>query len=314
MCNLNQDLGYLDRGSSGICICCGSVILGKPTLTSEFLARRALRRGIERTTTYRCSDCGFAFHGRGLSTEESSNYYSGYRNDEYFNQRHSYEPLYTRGHHDRLDAHVLSQARCVNLRCYLDNFGVIPEDSSRSFSILDFAGGSGHLIRNLPGTKYVYDLSGVPPISDVVSLSHEQLAVHEFDLVVCAQMLEHASDPRTVIAELMSRVKDGGFLYLEVPYRETWIDLSGTLGMRKLALKLASLNSIIGQFIDMYGTLIRRTTGILPPFAFIPVREHLNFFTPRALAELLHDKPGSLIDASRRKGLGVVLLFRKNGA
>jgi SAM-dependent methyltransferase len=179
------------------------------------------------------------------------------------------------------------------------------------FSVLDFAGGKGRLVQDFAGKKYVYDVSGELAVDGVTSLSEADLIDMSFDLVVCAQMLEHATDPLETLKRLLGLVRPGGHLYIEVPYNETWKDFSFDGKIRTLLLKLAMRSSWFNILLDSYGTVFRVKFKILPPLAFVPVREHLNYFTPQSFIELGNKIGGQVVDASRQELLGTVLLLRK---
>jgi SAM-dependent methyltransferase len=300
-----------DRGDDLKCLCCDGKIDRKPTLTSFFLSKRAWGGEAEWSTTSKCRFCGFAFHGRGLSENEVAKYYLNYRDDTYFTDRNASEPFYTRKVHNKLTELLDGKPRREALAVYLATQNELFSNPVSDLKILDFAGGSGHLIQDLPGKKFVYDVSGEDPVENVSFLSESNLRNLSFDLVVCAQMLEHATDPVVMIRDLFKLVKPGGVLYIEVPYDETWRDFSGGGRIRDWVLGLAKRNGKLNLLLDVYGTAFRVKLKILPPFAFVPVREHLNYFTVKSLRSLGQNIDATVIDASRQKILGTVLLLRK---
>jgi len=171
---------------------------------TDVTSKRAWGGDVEYTSTYMCGSCGFAFHGRGLSELEVRNYYSGYRDDEYYAERHNYEPFYTRAVHDAVDSFLGGEPR-RNALIELFNNNCIPEIQNRR--ILDFGGGSGRLIQNMVGDKYVYDVSGESPVDGVTQLSKKEVSDSKFDILVCAQVLEHATDPAGLAMFLSKRLR-----------------------------------------------------------------------------------------------------------
>lgn len=304
-------LNILNRAERGRCLCCEGEIETQPTLTSAFLSERAWGGSVELSTTSRCSSCGFAFHGRGLSPQEVSNYYSGYRDGDYFLRRNHYEPFYTRSVHDSLEEQMGSALRREALASYLRLHGGLADQPNSSFDILDYGGGTGRLVTNLPGRKFVHDLSGESPVDGVIPVAASALRTSAFDLVVCAQMLEHATDPRATAEELLRLVKPGGHLYVEVPYDETWHDWSMDGRLRKILLSAAMKSRRFNTLLDIYGTAFRVKLKVLPPLAFVPVREHLNYFAPASLRALGTCIGGKVVDAARVELLGTTLLLKK---
>jgi SAM-dependent methyltransferase len=306
-----EKVNVKNRGEDGACLCCGEELHRKLSLTSEFISKRAWGGEIEYSYINKCKNCGFAFHSRGLSDEEISKYYLNYRDEQYFTNRNYSEFFYTRKAHEELDDQLGGLTRRSALKHYLDSFRVLSSEAKLDFTILDYGGGTGRLIKDLPGQKYVYDVSGEQPVSSVTGISENQFKSRGFNLVVCAQMLEHATDPILVIQQLFDRVLNGGFLYIEVPYDETWIDYSGDGVIRNSVLSLAKRNRLFNILLDVYGTTFRVKFKILPPFAYVPVREHLQYFTPKSLACLASKIGGKVVDVSRIDDLGTVLLLQK---
>jgi SAM-dependent methyltransferase len=304
-------MNYKDRGSQGVCLCCGGVIKSWSTLTSAFLSMRSWGGAVERSHTYRCSTCGFAFHGRGLSDAEVSTYYQSYRDEQYFIDRNSHEPFYTRRVHDELETKMGGAARRKALASYLSTFGVLTGADQGNFSTLDYAGGTGRLIADLPGRKSVYDVSGEAPALGIEPVTALDLTKMKFDLVICAQMIEHATDPKKVMTTLIDLVRPGGHLYIEVPFNETWRDWSCPGVFRDAVLEIAVKHRWFNVALDIYGTAFRVKLKVLPPLAFVPVREHLNYFTPQSLVALGQTNGAVVLDASRVDHLGTTLIVRK---
>jgi SAM-dependent methyltransferase len=266
---------------------------------------------VEWSRTNKCQACGFAFHARGLSEIEITNYYSGYRDENYFLGRNACELFYTRKLHDELDLNLGSKLRRAALRNYITANTDIFSPAADSCSTLDFGGGKGRLVEDFAGKKFVYDVSGESPVDGVTSLTEADLFNMSFDLVVCAQMLEHATDPLATAKRVYDLVKPGGVLYIEVPYNETWKDFSCDGKIRTWFLKLAKNHNWFNVLLDSYGTLFRVKFKILPPLGYVPVREHLNYFSIQSFLELSKKLDAKVLDASRKELLGTVLLLKK---
>ena len=86
------------------------------------------------------------------------------------------------------------------------------------------------------------------PLVDVVAQAEQiPLAGERFDVVICTQMLEYASEPALVIAEIRRVLKRGGVLLLSVPAvfprdseRDCWRFLPG--GLRHLLGGFAAID------------------------------------------------------------------------
>jgi len=305
-------INILDRGNNGVCLCCYGELKKKKTLTSRFLATRAFGKDIELSYIYKCKNCKFAFHSQGLSENENINYYRNYRDKKYFVDRNFYEFFYTRKHHDKLEKQLSGQIRRDSLKDYIDSFNILLNKNNNDLTILDYGGGTGRLIKNFFFKKYLYDISEEKPELGVIKIQKEKLKGKTFDFVVCAQTLEHVTNPVLFFEELLSYVKKNGYLYIEVPYNDTWIiDLSGPNIIKDSILFLAKRYGWFNEILDFYSTAFRVGLKIIPPFGFIPVKEHLNFFTLDSLVNLANKFKIKIIDVSRQRHLGSVLLIQK---
>lgn len=280
------------------------------TLTSEFFSRRAFDADVEECSTNECVQCGLQFQSLGFSDTDVARYYEGYLDERYFEQRNRSEFFFTRRKFEALHEERNSDARLAALYSYLSSFMNWGENG-RSLAILDYGGGSGHLISELPGKRFVFDLSGDVPDPKVLAISESQLVEKSFDLVVCAQVLEHVTDPVELYRRLYSLVAPGGMLYVEVPFNETWRDWAGDNKLRDRVLSFARRHRTFMIGLDVYGTAFRLGCRVLPPLGFVPVREHLNFFSLSSLEHLVLKTDAVVVNVSRRRPLGSLLLVRR---
>lgn len=313
----------LDHRAQFGCLCCGTLNLrSKSTRTSPFLT---LRAGLSSTfdslsipTSFlSCPTCGFIFYDRGLSDSEAQRYYRDYRSEEYFQTRHFFEPFYTRSHHEASSAnnitikprvHALSQ---LFHRHHLSIFG----------PILDYAGDNGLLLSQFltslhtPTTSaFVYDLSNQPLSPGIQSWSPTTLTPPRFQCILAMQFLEHVHDPRFTLETLLTLLEPGGILYLEVPYDETFYDASGPDRLRRPILRILDRCRWLQIALDFYSTAFRLYFHCLPPFGYLPMREHLQFFSLsslRALSDSLSKIPHRILELQRHPNLGSYLLIQK---
>lgn len=304
---LREGSWWRHRGASG-CLCCASQRLEtQPTLTSLFLSRVAWQGRPELTSIHRCIDCDFRFYDRGLSDDEAAAFYAAYRTDDYLAQRHADEPFYTRRVHAEIERFLHSPARRESLARVLERGGV----ATPVGSVLDYGGGDGRLISALHANRRaVFDIGGETAVlAGIEAVSADQLR-EEWDLVVCAQTLEHVTDPPATVQQLLALTRPGGSMYLEVP-NEIWKNATFPGRMRDALLRLAARSRRLFIAADVYSTGFRIKTGVLPPLGFMPMREHLNYFTPRALDALVRRAGGEVMFADFDSLGGIVAVARR---
>jgi len=274
---------HLHRSAGG-CLCCGCKDLrAETTVVSPFLARRAWNGSPEVTRLIFCNRCGFRFFDRGLSDEEVSNYYRGYGNDNYAESRHRYEPFYTAGVRRELRDWATSGDRRSGLDKTLAKAG-----APRAFrSALDFGGGSGHMLLDIDSPrKAVFDVDKTnvePGIEGIVS---PELLGRDWDLVLSCQVLEHLTSPLAALEQIKSLLAVGGCLYVEMP-EELWTNRAFHSKARDLFLRGLLTSPFLLLTGDIVSTAFRKKLGVLPPFGFVPMREHLNYFTVDAISALM---------------------------
>jgi SAM-dependent methyltransferase len=253
----------------------------------------------------RCLDCEFRFYERGLSETEAANLYAHYRSEEYQRERQKDEPFYTEKAHAGFEAFENSPLRRRSLERKLAELGIGPLDSA-----LDYGGADGRLIAELPAKrKAVYDIAGTPPVEGVEAVRADELR-NDWDLIVCAQTLEHISDPLDLVRRLLALVRPGGHLYLEVP-AQLWKNKTFAGALRDGVLRLALRHRWLHIALDVYSTAFRIKAGILPPFGLVPMREHLNFFSAAALEALARRAGGEVVDCGDDPLSGIVAAVRR---
>lgn len=101
-------------------------------------------------------------------------------------------------------------------------------DDGRKPDIIEIGAGSGHLARILAGraeTVRVYEpnrsltpaMLPEPNIDLVTGLFPLNSSVAPADLIICRQVLEHAPEPRRLLAAVAAALKPGGQAYIETP-------------------------------------------------------------------------------------------------
>ena len=291
-----------------LCTCCqGTDITAEATLTSLFLSRAAFAGAPEHTDLYYCNSCGFRFYERKISDSEAQRYYSDYRGDRYVTERGRDELFYNQAAYERDGAWMASPRRRLELLEVLDIAGI----ASRDLRVVDFGGGDGTLISGLDvRRRAVFDLSDAPTLPDVEKLRSNQATLGDWDLVICAQTLEHISNPDVTLATLRDLAAPGGLIYIELPQQQ-WRSFSWPGFIRDKGLALAKKNRTAHKILDLYSTAFRVKLKLLPPLGFVPMREHVNFFTENSISEL-GARFGMTLEVIRTsKFCGIQALFRK---
>jgi hypothetical protein len=253
------------------------------TVISGFLAERAWSGLPELTQLIRCTKCGFQFFERGISDQEATNLYRDYRDIRYFLARNRWEPFYTRAQHETVVAWSRSTTRSDNLVRLLKESG-LPQ---RFEYALDHGGAEGHLLSSINAErKIVFDLSGSATIKGVVGISDEWKIPFGCDFLISCQVLEHTAKPAEYLTDLLRHCSEHAYLYIEVP-DERWSSRVFPGRIRDAWLRLLLRHHWLLRICDVVSTICRVKFKFLPPLGFIPMREHLNYFTLQSLIELL---------------------------
>ena len=200
--------------------------------------------------------------------------YSSYRDEDYQRMRQRYEPSYTIEINRSIgnDAEEI-RIRKDNLRRMLSASG----DISSIKNVLDYGGDRGQFIPDeFSGIDlYVYEISGVEPLSGVIKLaSMDECKKRTYDFIMCCHVLEHVPAPMEEMRDIVSLAHKGTTIYLEVPVDSLW-----DIPYRKY-MYLA------------HGMLLKSFPGMAnfaARFVKTPAQmsEHINLFTSKSMRKLV---------------------------
>lgn len=159
-----------------------------------------------------CERCSFIQTKTPFSEESIGHLYADYRSATYNQERIQYEPEYAsiapcvgRGAQE-------VETRKTGLTQWLKG----KFDSGTHLSMLDYGGADGMFLPDLPGRKYVFDISDVGPCNGVTKIMNES-ELGSYAYIQLAHVLEHVPNPLVLTKKAASFLKDSGCLYVEVP-------------------------------------------------------------------------------------------------
>lgn len=295
------------------CFLCGSTdIETVNTVVSDFVMARIcpnFKRGENyKTKLCFCRNCSFAYYDYRFSEEESYNLYRNYRDEEYQKTREHYECWYTPKVNQLLNSDViaLNEQRKQITTMLLSN-------TKREIKIaLDYGGNEGKTFTENIGTekKFVYDISGVQPIEGIQLISEiENLKKHNYDFIMCNALFEHLAYPMEVLESISRLGSRDTIFYIEVPSENPFIKGNKFSVSKNLEL-VTNPNYSLLRLIRFY---IKSRLG-----PFMPMKEHINFFTKKSLQKMLERNGFVVLEISetmRKSGLGeteiLAALFKK---
>jgi len=256
---------------------------------SDFLVSRIygedhVSKGIEVNLCH-CENCSFSFYDKRLTDEDEGKLYADYREEKYQKDRERYDCWYTSKVNDALnnDKLALSEQRRVISKMVNSNIHTPIKNA------LDYGGNRGDTycddinIEN----KYVYDISGVDTVAGVKRIADfNEIKNYEFDFIMCNMTLEHIADPLSFTKNLYDIGTKGTCYYFEVPSENPFEADKFSLSKN---IKLF-FNPIYSKFrlVKHYFKLRKQP--------YMPMNEHVNFYTPKAMGTLLEMAGFKVID------------------
>ncbi len=197
-----------------------------------------------------CTVCSFIQTKLPFPDEAIARLYADYRSASYNQERIRYEPEYAAiASQVGSCAHEI-QTRTAGLTRWLT--GKINVESD--FSMLDYGGADGKFLPDLPGEKYVFDISDIAPAKGIARIKDES-GLASYSYIQLAHVLEHVSYPLLLTRKAASFLKDGGYLYIEVPQ-----ELSDEV-ISRLAGGDKTIKVDIHEHINRY--CVKSVTGLL---------------------------------------------------
>jgi SAM-dependent methyltransferase len=292
---------------NSICICCANESVKRSfALISSFLSKRALLCSPRADNFYECQQCGFRWSALGLTDEQAARLYIGYRGEEYFQERHSFEPWYSRALNDGIGAEGDMSVRRKTLFEILNVGGVNPEQLT---TVADHGGDRGQMLLDFVNArKMVYDVSGVSLENGVEAIARVADFANTFELVLTCHVLEHLNDPRQGLLEAVSLAKSGGYVYVELPY-ESWSGPWQPKFQDRIIQWLINYPRLL-KFVDFFVTGMKVKLGWIPPLGFNVIREHLQYFTEKSIINLMQSSNLRVMHVTK-KGQFLIALGQK---
>jgi hypothetical protein len=293
------------RGSKHCIACASANLVREWGIVSAFFAERALLGKPRAVPLMRCRDCKTQYFDFVPADQALRRLYDGYRGEEYFAQRHRFEPWYTRKMNDDLGGETHMRERRAVLAEALAETGL-----NRVFrAALDHGGERGQMLRDLrAGRKVVFDISGVNPEAGVESVTDQGLREASWDLILCCHVLEHLSFPEQYLVDLVSLGDEATVFFFEVPDEGFASTPFNRLALHRHWLTLLTKSGGFLRFFDFLSTGVRTRLRILPPFCSVVLREHLTFFSVEGTVQLLQAHGFKILSARVRSTghIGVV--------
>jgi len=159
-----------------------------------------------------CEHCFFIQTKIPFHDQDLNRLYLDYRSPAYNAERTRYEPEYA-----NIAGEIgQCQAEVVTRRSALTTFLKKVVQTSPTDTILDYGGSDGRFIPDIPGSKFVYEISSMEPIPGVTRVTSEA-ELGSYFMVLLAHVTEHVTHPLKLVTKLGRYVKPGGYLYVETP-------------------------------------------------------------------------------------------------
>ncbi len=194
------------------CICCGSrELVRQPAALAYFIMRRLGIKWQPKCYTTTCEACGATFLDLRYTDRQMAKLYRDYRSEEY-NKMRCQNELYYGIMQQYLD---LRPPYMNEIEALLEPLLYFP------VSILDYGGNRGEStpFANKVRTLDVYDIGKNDVIDAAIKLpvNRPLRGGGYYDLIVCANLLEHVADPLAILRKLSRVMGKDTVLYIELP-------------------------------------------------------------------------------------------------
>jgi len=236
-----------------------------------------------------CRTCGFRYFSYRYSHAELNQIYSSYRSEQYFQVRNSFEPWFTRSSMNSWDPK--SNLKKVNLRrkhllSFLNECGV---HLGSIHNVLDFGGDLGQFFPDEPtGERYLIDPGNTKYRNDGINrIESVEVLNKNCGLIMSSHTLEHIPNLRSTLKGMSSALRQGGFLYIEVPADLFKVSRIHSKNFYNQYLDFLSRIKILFVALDFATGVYRTFSRSIPFWGIVKQSEHINYFQPITLEKLL---------------------------
>lgn len=233
-----------------------------------------------------CNHCRLGYFSARYRSQDAALLYQGYRDCDYLKARRHWEPWYSRR------VNEANAAKSSGLEERLGFMSQILEAagmSDRLTCAVDFGGDEGQFFPDVPiERRVICDPSERPVASGIERIPNlHALKSASPDLVIVAHVLEHLSDPLEPLEQIREVIAPEGLLYVEVPRDQFRAHRSH--GSTRYRNYLQFLSRHRGLFIpmDFMTGIWRQFRHAVPRLGIVKQSEHINYFSPDALRDLL---------------------------
>ncbi len=247
------------------------------TVISGFLAEKVFGKTENERMPVKlihCKECGFGYYDKRLSSEESAKLYEGYRSAEYQKMRQKHDVWYTPKINEAIGN---NEKQNISRNRYMSDL-FLKYMSLPIGTALDFGGDKGQYYPSeIPIiNKYVYDISGVEACEGVTSFrSLAEASAVRYDMIMCNHVLEHVADIQDIMLTIYNLGNKDTNFYFEVPFDSPFYS------------SFASNFKFLFNPYFTWPIILKHFIKIKRQKAFVPMTEHINYFTIESLECLL---------------------------
>ena len=275
------------------CLACGSNVTKiANAVVAPWITEISGQKDPQFTTLLNCENCEFSFFEKRFSDNEMSAMYSGYRSDNYFAVRNSWEPWYRRTVND---AYTDESDHLDERVSFMTNI-LVSAGLQECKTVVDFGGDEGQFFPELDIQKrIVIDVSNKPLRKNVSRVPSLDDVTDKIDLIVAAHIAEHVNDPIDFFNELISHLNSGSYLYVEVPMDRPSIKSHHATDKYAEMLIQISSSSQRKFIVHDFASGIARQFGFnIPRHGVVKQSEHLNYYNLKSISMLL-EKLGTTV-------------------
>jgi hypothetical protein len=269
------------------CPCCqGATHTTSHSIVAPFITALARLPTGSESDLRLCESCDLAYFSARYRDQDLALLYGGYRGDTYVRERRRWEPWYSKGVNE---ANTGESPAVLERRAFMTR--VLQDAGLREplACAVDFGGDQGQFFPDMRIDRRIVCDPSDSPLDAGVERIPDLVAVQDVkpQLVIAAHVLEHLADPVAPLEAMRRCLDPAGLLYVEVPLdRFATHSWHASEGYRRYLGRL-SRHRWAFIFVDLVTGLSRQYGRRVPRLGIVKQSEHINYFSPRSLKDLL---------------------------